>query len=315
MKAAVIDRYGPAYSFKLRDMPEPAIKDKEILVRVRASSVNPVDWKIRQGKLKIVTGTEFPKILGADFCGEVAKTGSKIDDYKKGDLVYGMVSAARGGAYAEYLKVKRKHLAHKPEKISAEEAAAIPMAGLTALQGLRDHCKLSPEQKVLINGASGGVGSYAVQIAKSMGARVTAVCSTDNMQMVKELGAEHVIDYTQENPLRSGAKYHAIFDAHGNLSFRKAGKCLYDGGIIVTTLPTPASLFQIFLNRFSKKNSMKTFSVAPSHPDLEELKRLVEEGRLKTVLDSTYTLEDLAEAHERSQTGHVKGKVAVTINV
>lgn len=314
MKAAVIDRYGPAYSFKLREMPEPAIKDKEILVKVRASSVNPVDWKIRQGKLKIVTGTDFPKILGADFCGEVVESGSEVKDYKKGDLVYGMVSAARGGAYAEYLRVKRKHLALKPGKISAEEAAGIPMAGLTALQGLRDHCRLSPEQKVLINGASGGVGTYAVQIAKAMGARVTGVCSSDNIQLVKDLGAERVIDYTQEDPLRSGAMYHVIFDTHGNLSFRKARKCLYDDGTIVTTLPSPESLFQIFLNKFKNRYSMKTFSVAPSHQDLEELKRLVEEGRLRTVLDSTFALEDLMEAHERSQTGHARGKVVVTIN-
>lgn len=314
MKAAVIDRYGPAYSFKLREMPEPAIKDKEILVKVRASSVNPVDWKIRQGKLKIVTGTDFPKILGSDFCGEVVESGSEVKDYKKGDLVYGMVNAARGGAYAEYMRVKRKHLALKPGKISAEEAAGIPMAGLTALQGLRDHCRLSPEQKVLINGASGGVGTYAVQIAKAMGARVTGVCSSDNIQLVKDLGAERVIDYTQEDPLRSGAMYHVIFDTHGNLSFRKARKCLYDDGTIVTTLPSPESLFQIFLNKFKNRYSMKTFSVAPSHQDLEELKRLVEEGRLRTVLDSTFALEDLMEAHERSQTGHARGKVVVTIN-
>lgn len=314
MKAAVVDRYGPAYSFKLREMPEPAIKENEILVKVKASSVNPVDWKIRQGKLKIITGTNFPKILGADFCGEVAKTGSEVKKYKEGDLVYGMVSAVRGGAYAAYLRVNEKNLALKPAKISTAEAAGIPLAGLTALQGLRDHCRITPEQKVLINGASGGVGTYAVQIAKAMGARVTAVCSTDNVQLVKELGAERVIDYTRENPLRSGAKYHTIFDAHGNLSFRKASKSLYDDGIMVTTLPTPGNLFQIFLSKFSKTNSMKTFSVAPSHQDLEELKRLVEKGQLKTIVDSAYSLKDLAEAHERSQTGHARGKVVVYIN-
>lgn len=313
MKAAIIDRYGPTYSFKIREMPEPTINDSEILVKVKASSVNPIDWKIRQGKLKLVTGMKFPKILGADFCGEVVETGSSIKDYQKGDAVYGMVNAATGGAYAQYLKVKSGNLAPKPDKLSAEEAASIPLAGLTALQGLRDHAQLSPEQKVLINGASGGVGHFAVQIAKSMGARVTGVCSTDNLQTVNNLGAVDVIDYTKEEVLTPGEKYHVIFDTIGNLPFHKAGKCLYDGGVFVTTVTSPISFLQILLSKFSKKKSMKTFLASASHQDLVELKRLVESGKLLPVLDTPYRLEKIAEAHDYSQTGHVRGKIVLKI--
>jgi NADPH:quinone reductase-like Zn-dependent oxidoreductase len=314
MKAAVIDRYGPAYSFKIREMPEPEIKDSEILVKVKASSVNPVDWKIRRGKVKLVTGMKFPKILGADFCGEVVEKGSSIHDYQKGDQVYGMVNAAVGGAYAQYLIAKPQHLAPKPNSLKAEEAASVPLAGLTALQGLRDHAQLSPEQKVLINGASGGVGTFAVQIAKSMGARVTGVCSTDNLQTVNNLGAVDVIDYTKEEVLNPQDKYHVIFDTQGNLPFHKASKCLYDEGIMVTTVHQPWNLLQIVLSKFSKHKSMKTFLVVASPQDLEELKNLVERRQLHPVLDKTYPLENIAEAHEYSQTGHARGKIAISIN-
>lgn len=311
MKAAVIYRYGSPKRFKIAHVPEPSIKEDEVLVKVKTSSVNPVDWKIRQGKLKIITGIDFPKILGADFSGEVAKTGSSVKNYKTGDPVYGMVRAAIGGAYAGYVKVKERYLAHKPAKISHEEAAAIPLAGLTALQGLRDHGKLSPDQKVLINGASGGVGTYAVQIAKTVGARVTGVCSTKNLQLVNNLGATDVIDYKKERVLKPEQKYHLIFDAIGNLPFSKAKKCLYDGGMLVSTTPSPKGIYHFLLSKFSPQKSMKFFMLNPQHDDLSELNRLIEENRLKSVIDSTYPLEDIADAHERSEGGHSRGKIII----
>ena len=311
MKAAVIDRYGSAYSFKTREMPEPSIEAGEILVKVKASSVNPVDWKIRRGKLKMVSGTNFPKILGADFSGEVQEVGADIKEYKKGDAVFGMVPAVKGGAYAEYLKVKPHHLALKPENLSYQEAAGIPLAGLTALQGLRDYGMLVPEQKVLINGASGGVGNYAVQIAKAMGAVVTGVCSTRNLEFVKSLGAESVIDYTKEEVLNPQEKYHLIFDAHGSLSFPKAKGSLYDDGIMVTTLPSPKSLLHIVLSKFSKHKEMKAFFLKPNYEDLAELKRLAEEKKLQSPIDRTYSLEELAEAHDYSEAGHARGKIII----
>lgn len=313
MKAAVIDRYGSAYSFKTREMPEPTLKAGEILLRVEASSVNPIDWKIRQGKLKIVSGTNFPKILGADFCGEVVETGADIKEYKKGDAVFGMMPAVKGGAYAEYLKVKLHNLAKKPENISCEEAAGIPLAGLTALQGLRDYGRLTPGQKVLINGASGGVGTLAVQIAKAIGAVVTGVCSTRNLDLVKKLGAENVIDYAKEEVLNPQQKYHLIFDTHGNLSFSKAKESLYDEGIMVTTLPSAKSLFDIVLSKFSSHKEMKTFFIKSNHEDLAELKRLVEEGKLHPQIDRIYSLEELPEAHEHSEGGHARGKIIIRV--
>ncbi len=313
MKAAVIDRYGSPYSFKIREMPEPDLKENEILVKVKASSVNPVDWKIRQGKLKVVTGTGFPKILGADFSGDVVETGAGIKDYKKGDAVFGLIPAVKGGAYAEYLQVKPENLALKPANIGYEEAAGIPLAGLTALQGLRDYGHLKPGQKVLINGASGGVGSFAVQIAKAMGATVSGVCSTSNQEFVKKLGAEKVIDYSQEDVLDEQQKYHLIFDAHGNLLFSKAKKSLYDEGLLVTTLPSPKSLLDIVVSQFSRHKGMKTFFLTHSHNDLDELKRLVEKEALHPQIDKVYTLEELPEAHEYSEGGHVSGKIIIKL--
>lgn len=314
MKAALIYRYGPPHSFKVNQVQEPSIGDSEVLVKVKASSVNPVDWKIRQGKLKIITGVDFPKILGADFSGEVAEVGSSVKKYKKGDQVYGMVKAAIGGAYAEYVKIKENYLAPKPEKLNHEEAAAIPLAGLTALQGLRDYGVLVPEQKVLINGASGGVGTFAVQIAKAIGARVTGVCSTRNRELVKSLGAADVIDYKTEEVLKPQDKYHLIFDTQGNLSFSEAKECLYDGGIMVSTLPTPGSLFHTVFSKFDKHRSMKIFMLNPQHEDLLELNRLVEEGQLRSVIDHVYPLEEISDAHEHSEGGHAKGKIVLKIS-
>lgn len=313
MKAAVIDRYGSPYGFQIREMPEPVPKADEILVQVKASSVNPVDWKIRKGNLKIVTGTDFPKILGSDFSGEVVETGTEIKDYKKGDAVFGIIPAVKGGAYAEYVKVKPSKLAIKPANIGYEEAAAIPLAGLTALQGLRDHGQLRPEQRVLINGASGGVGSFAVQIAKAMGAVVTGVCSTRNLELVKELGAEHVIDYTKEEVLSAQQKYHLIFDVQGNLSFSKAKKSLYDDGLMVTTLPSLKSLAEVMLSKLTRHKKMKTFFLKPNHADLADLKRLAEEGKMKSRIDRTYKLEELPEAHEYSEEGHARGKIIILL--
>ena len=313
MKAAVIERYGAPYSFKIREVPQPEIKKNELLVKVKASSVNPIDWKIRQGDLKVVTGLKFPKILGADFCGEVVAVGAEVEDYQKGDRVFGMERAVKGGAYAEYVRVKPATLAPKPKDLTDEEAAALPLAGLTALQGLRDFGHLEKGDKVLINGASGGVGTFAVQIAKAMGAHVTGVCSSRNLELVKELGAEKVIDYTKEKVLKPEDKYHLIFDAHGNLSFSKAEKCLYDGGLLITTLPSVKSLLDIAASKLHKHKQMKTFFITPTHADLMELKRLVEKNQLKVVIDKVFALDEMEQAHSHSETGHARGKIAISI--
>lgn len=313
MEAAVIDRYGPPYSLKVRQMPQPEIGSGELLIKVKASSVNPVDWKIRKGDLKIVTGTRFPKIPGADFCGEVAAVGAGVNGYKTGDKVFGMERAVKGGAYAEYIKVKPATLAPKPDNLTDEEAAALPLAGLTALQGLRDVGKLEKGERVLINGASGGVGVFAVQIAKAMGARVTAVCSTRNLELVKELGAEETIDYTREEVLNKDEQYHLIFDAHGNLPFRKAKKSLFDDGSLVTTLPSVKSMLDIALSQLARHRQMKTFFIKPNHTDLMELKRLVDEKQLKVVIDRVYPLNETDQAHSYSEAGHARGKIIISI--
>ena len=226
MKAVVINRYGAADVLEYREVEKPAINDDEILVEVYASSVNPVDWKVRQGQLKIITGKKFPRILGCDFSGKIAEIGKNIKNYKVGDEIYGMVSALKGGAYAEYVKVSLENILAKPRNLDFEQAAAVPLAGLTALQSLRNLGKIKQGDRVLINGCSGGVGSFAIQIAKSFDANVTGICSSKNIEFSKNLGADNVIDYTRKNILERDETYDIFFDVVGNQSFSQIKKLL-----------------------------------------------------------------------------------------
>lgn len=312
MKAAIIKRYGSADSLRIQDMPRPTPTDDEVLVRVRASSVNPVDWKIRQGGLKLLTGRDFPKVLGSDFSGEIVEAGANASGYEPGQLVYGMNNAVKGGAYAEYLAVKVSKLAPKPTSLSHEEAAGVPMAALTALQGLKKG-GLRAGQHVLVNGASGGVGSFAVQIARAYHASVTGVCSSRNIEMVQQLGADRVIDYEKESPLPDTPTYDLIFDAHGTMSFSKARKALRDGGQFVSTLPSADKVFWAFASKVVGNQSSHIIQVKVNPTDLSEVRTLIDEGQIKPVIDSIYPLEDIDEAHRKSEEGHASGKIIVSL--
>jgi len=219
MKAVIINRYGSPDVLQYQDVELPQIKRDQLLVRVHAASVNPIDWKIRKGMLRLFTGNSFPMILGFDVSAEVVEVGQSVTQFKPGDLIYARLDQLPGGAYAEYAAVAAKVAALKPENLTHEEAAAVPLAALTALQALRDEGGLQPGHKVLINGSSGGVGTFAVQIAKAMAAEVTAVCSPKNIELAKTLGADHTLDYTQQDFTQDVARYDIIFDAVGNRSF------------------------------------------------------------------------------------------------
>lgn len=312
MKAAIIKRYGSADAFRIQDMPRPTPAEDEVLVRVRASSVNPVDWKIRQGGLKFLTGKNFPKILGSDFSGEIVEAGDKTDGYKPGQLVYGMNNAVKGGAYAEYLAVKINKLAPKPTNLSHVEAAAIPMAALTALQALKKG-GIRAGQKVLVNGASGGVGSFAVQIARNYHASVDGVCSGRHVELVQKIGADRVINYEKESVLPDTPTYDLILDAHGSLSFSNARKALREGGQLVSTLPSVEKVFWLFASKFTGNKGIHIISVKPNPTDLSELRTLIDEGMIKPVIDSVYPLEDIDEAHRKSEEGHAGGKIVVSV--
>ncbi len=313
MKAIVTKRYGSVEVLELQTVSKPVIKANEVLVRVHAASVNPVDWKIRSGKLKLMTGLKPPKILGADYAGVVAEVGRQVSNYKIGDHVWGKVNSYKGGAYAEYLKVKEEELAIKPEKLSFEEAASIPNVGLTAYQSLVYEGRLKAGHHVMINGCSGGVGLAGLQIAKALGCEVTGVCSTRNVELEKTMGADHVIDYKKEDVLRHKEAYDIFFDAVASQSFFKARKALKPGGIYVTTVPSfQSEVLGPIVNMISAKK-MKKIMVKSSHQDLVVLREIAENGGITPVIEKVYALEQVSDAHRRSESGRVVGKVILKV--
>lgn len=313
MKAAVIDAYGPPGNLYLRDMEEPRIKDDQLLVAVRASSVNPIDWKIRVGMLKWLLFPKFPLILGFDICGEVVEIGASVTKFKKGDRIYAKLEPATGGAYAEFAAVGEKAAALAPKNASDEEAAAIPLAAMTALQGMRDDGRLKAGSRVLVVGASGGVGSYAVQIAKSLGVHVTAVCGTGNIPWVKELGADRIIDYKEEDVLETPEPYDVVFDAVATQSFFRVRKVLKSGGAFVSTLPNAGLVLSIAMTKILPGKKARFILVRPAGNDLTYLAGLFEAKKLKSAIDSTFALAEIQKAHERSESQRAKGKIVVRI--
>ncbi|MBN3922056.1 NAD(P)-dependent alcohol dehydrogenase [Nostoc sp. NMS4] len=310
MKAVVIRRYGGAEVLQYEDAEQPKIESTQLLVKVRASSVNPIDWKIRQGMLSLIIGNKFPKILGFDVAGEVVAVGSGVTRFQVGDAIYGSTSFP-GGGYAEFAAIPENLAVLKPTNLSYEEAAAVPLAALTALQALRNEGNIQTGQTVLINGAAGGVGIFAVQIAKALGAVVTGVSSAKNLDLVKSLGADRVIDYTQQDFTEDTAQYDIIFDAVGKRSLSQTKKVLKSNGVYITTVPTPKVSLEILLTAFLPGQKAKFLFEKPNTKDLLFLKELIEAGKIRVVIDRTYPLQELAMAHAYSETGRAVGKIAI----
>lgn len=310
MKAAIINHYGSP-EFEYTEVEQPQIKSDQMLVRVYATSVNPIDWKIRKGMLKILTGNKFPMILGFDVSGEVVEVGESVTQFNKGMSIYAHLSSLPGGAYAEYAAVSQKLAAAKPSNMSHEEAAAVPLAAMTALQAFRDEGNLKQGRKVLINGASGGVGTFAVQIAKVLGAEVTAVCGSSNVELVKSLGADRVIDYKQQNFTNDTAKYDMIFDVVGNSSLTECKNVLQPNGIYVTTQPYPENYLKSFLTWFTPGQKYKVVLLKSRGSDLAYLKEQIEAGKIRAIIDRTYPLSEIAAAHTYSETERTVGKIVI----
>lgn len=310
MKAAIINHYGSP-EFQYTEVEKPQIKPDQMLVRVFATSVNPIDWKIRKGILKILTGNKFPMILGFDVSGEVVEVGESVTQFKRGMSIYAHLNQLPGGAYAEYAAVSEKVAAAKPTNMSHEEAAAVPLAAMTALQAFRDEGNLKLGQKVLINGASGGVGTFAVQIAKVLGAEVTAVCGSSNAELVKSLGADRVIDYKQQNFTNDTVKYDMIFDVVGNSSLTQCKNVLQPNGIYVTTQPYPENYLNSFLTWFTPGQKYKVVLLKSRGSDLAYLKEQIEAGKIRAVIDRTYLLSEMAAAHTYSETQRAVGKIVI----
>lgn len=312
MKAIGFRQYGSVDVLEELQLPLPVIKPDDVLVRVAATSVNPADWRIRNGQFKFFI-KKLPFITGFDVAGVVEKVGENVTRFKKGDRVYTMLKVMEGGGCAEFVAVSESALALIPSNLSFTEAASMPLTLLTALQALRDKAQVKSGMKVLINGASGGVGIFAVQIAKLMGAHVTAVCSGRNEALVRKLGADTVIDYTKENALSRRTQYDVVFDCVNTVGLRTALPALVKGGVLVSVNPilgNPISKFFMGL----RGRHVESIMVRDSGADLDSVRDWIESGELHTVIENCYPLSQVAEAHQRSETQRVAGKLVIVVD-
>jgi NADPH:quinone reductase-like Zn-dependent oxidoreductase len=321
MKAIVYTEYGPPEVLQLKEVEKPAPKDDEVLVRIHAASVNSWDWDLLRGKpfLNRIGGLLKPKyeILGADIAGRVEAVGKNVREIQPGDEVFGDLSGCGWGGFAEYVCARESALALKLDSMTFEQAAAIPQAGVLALQGLRKKGSIEPEQKVLINGAGGGVGTIAVQIAKSLGAEVTGVDSAEKLDMLRSIGADHVIDYTQEDFTKSGERYDLILDVVAHRSVFEYRRTLEPGGVFVLIGGSGATIPQIMLlgpliSIFGSRK-IRLLLHKPNRNDLNSLNDLFETGKAVPIIDRLYTLGEVPEAFRYFGEGRAKGKVVITL--
>ena len=324
MKAIVCTKYGSSDVLQLQEVEKPAPKDDEVLIKIHAASINSRDWRMLRANpffIRLVPGGFLhPKnrILGADVAGRVEAVGRCVKQFKPGDEVFGYLPSATGrGTFAEYVCANETAITLKPANLTFEQAAAVPVAAMTALQGLRDKGNIQPRQKVLINGASGGVGTFAVQIAKALGAEVTAVCSARNLDMARSIGADHVIDYTREDFTRNGQRYDLILAVNGYHPISDYLRVLIPGGIYVVSGGSMLQLFQAALQRRrnSKSGSQKTHvvSLVQSQKDLVCMKELLEFGKVVPVIDGCYPLSKTPDALWYFEKEHAKGKIVITV--
>jgi NADPH:quinone reductase-like Zn-dependent oxidoreductase len=324
VKAIVYTTYGSPDVLQFKDIEKPTPKDNEVLVKIHAASANPADWHTMRAEpflARLVNGFFKPKNprLGADVAGRVEAVGRTVTQFHVGDAVFGCMSLNEMSSFAEYVCAKEDALVLKPANLSFEQVAAVPLAAFTALQGLRDKGQIQSGQKVLINGASGGVGTFAVQIAKSFGAEVTGVCSTRNLDMVRSLGADHVIDYTREDFTNNGQHYDLIYCAVGNRSTTDYKRALKpQGACVIAGFTNLRLLFEhMILGPLRSKATGKRVglmpTMKPNKKDLAFMSELLETGKVKPVIDRCYPLAEVPEALRYLEAGHAQGKVVITI--
>jgi NADPH:quinone reductase-like Zn-dependent oxidoreductase len=324
MKAIVCPKYGSPDILQLQEVAKPAPQDDEVLIKIHVASINSRDWRMMRANpffIRLAPGGFLGpknKILGADLAGRVEVVGRYVRQFKPGDEVFGYLPSATGrGTFAEYVCAKENLITLKPANLTFEQAAAVPEAAMTALQGLRNKGNIQPGQKVLIQGASGGVGTFAVQIAKAFGAEVTGVCSTRNLEMVRSIGADHVIDYTNEDFTHNGQRYDLILAVNGYHPISDYLHALTPEGTYVVAGGSMLQLFQAASNgkRISKTGRQKTYvvSLVQSQKDLAFIKKLLESGKVVPVIDGCYPLSKTAEAFRYFEKVHAKGKVGITM--
>jgi NADPH:quinone reductase-like Zn-dependent oxidoreductase len=315
MKAIAIYGYGGVEQLQACDLVLPKPQADEVLVRVRAAAINPLDWKIREGQLRLFLRVAFPYVLGSDIAGEVVDTGSADSGFKRGDDVVAFLDPAKGGAYAEFALCKAAMTANKPASIGFAEASTLPIAGCTALQTLRDIGAIKQGASVLILGGAGGVGHFAVQIAKAFGARVTATCGNAHVDFVRELGADVVIDHERDDFFALRERYDLIFDTPSKSSFSACRGALNPGGAYVATLPSANLAFwmaaQSLVGAFATAPKARLIMVKPTRADLELLIELTAQGKLRPVVSRRFPLIEAKMAQKLSRDGHVRGKIVL----
>ena len=320
MKAIVYRHFGSPDVLHCEETAKPTPRDGQVLVRVRAVGLNPLDWKLMKGKpwfLRLIMGLHKPKHPGVDVAGEVESIGSGVTQFKPGDAVFG----ACRGALADFVCAPASSLVIKPDNVSFEQAASAPIAAFTALQGLRDKARIQQGQTVLINGAAGGVGTFAVQLAKHFGAAVTGVCSTRNLDLVRSIGAARVIDYTEQGLAEDDQRYDVILECVGNLSIphlrrmlKPRGTCVFIGARADASLMTIlASMFRMFVLGPFRKQKILTFMAKRNSSDLNFIAGLLQSGAVKPVIDRCYGMGEVPEAMKYLEAGHVRGKLVVRI--
>lgn len=310
MKAIVYNKFGSPKDLSLKEVPTPKCGPYEVMIKVRAVGLNPLDNLVIGGKMKPVISPSFPATPGYDLAGEVVSVGRRTNKFRIGDRVFCMLSLLKGGALSEYICLPEKRIEYMPINATFEEAAAMPLAGLTALQGLRDKGYLNRGDKVLLHGATGGVGVFATQLAKLLGADVWATCSAKNHDFVKELGARVAMDYHANPPHKLNEQFDIVYDIYGNLPYPQAKKLLFKTGFHVTTIPTMSNFFRQLSSTFTLQKT-RMVVVSPQADDLNILREYHELGLLKSYIDSVWALEDTSRALEHLASKHCKGKVVV----
>ncbi len=312
MRQVQVHQFGGPEVLQIKHAEKPAISQWELLVEVHYASANPKDVMLRKGKLKNYLSIAFPLQLGQDFSGVVVKAGSKAGPYKPGDRIYGMVNEHNNGTLAEYLRVAPNEVYFAPENLSLAEAAAIPLTAQTALRAFRNIAKIKPGDSVCINGASGGVGVFAIQVAKILGARVTAISSEKNHALCRELGADVTVDYKKTPPAELKQQFDVFFDVFGNQNWRKARHLLKKTGWYITTVPNYKNIMDSLLSVFKIKNA-RLVVVESDSEDLRQLKTWIEAGKLRPVIEAEFPMEQIAEVHRRIETKRTVGKIVVRV--
>ncbi|MFS2188925.1 NAD(P)-dependent alcohol dehydrogenase [Mucilaginibacter sp. Mucisp84] len=313
MKKIVYHKFGNADVLEMTDTVIPEVSETTILIKVKAVSINPLDWKIRNGEMKLMSGSKFPRGTGIDFSGIVEATGSSIKNYKEGDEVYGLLDVFKGAALAEYIIAEEKDIATKPMGISFEQAAAAPVVGSAAIQLFDTLVNIQTGSEVLINGASGGIGMFAIQIAKTKGATITAVVSDGGLKAAKDWGSDFVINYRKEDVLKAGKLYDVVIDLSNQMSYSVAKKIMKTSSVYVHTAPGPKEIVSAFFISLFSPQKYKVLMLKPSQLYLKDLKRYIEAG-LSVLVSKAYSFDSFKTAYAEAPKAHIVGKSVIRVN-